>query len=213
MHSPRQSLLLLALAGVLTGALLSGGCALQPTVGDTPGGDTDSEPVDEQVVALVKNTPPVQPAKDRRYELPAAQSRGLTVFIGTQTFEYVEDGRVVLSGPVSSGAAAHPTPTGDYRVMSKEIDKRSGKYTNDFKQPTPMPYSLQFRGPYFVHEGWVPGYPDSHGCIRLRYEDARLLFDRIHLGDRILVKRSGAARVANPPSDSLWAQLLSVFRS
>lgn len=39
-----------------------------------------------------------------------------------------------------------------------------------------MPYSLQSSGPHFVHEGWVPAYPDSHGCVRLRYEDARLLF-------------------------------------
>jgi hypothetical protein len=81
-----------------------------------------------------------------------------------------------------------------------------------------MPYSLQFRGPYFVHEGWVPGYADSHGCVRLRYEDARLLFDRIQLGDRIAVKRSGAARVANrdlanPPPPSFWSQLFSVLGS
>ena len=61
------------------------------------------------------------------------------------------------------------------------MEKRSGKYTNDFNVPTPMPYPLQFRGPYFVHEGWVPGYPDSHGCVRLRYEDARLLFERMQI--------------------------------
>ncbi|WP_295388214.1 L,D-transpeptidase [uncultured Thiodictyon sp.] len=220
MHNPRQTFLPPALACALLGALLNGGCALVSRDGEvpTPPAQTDSAVVDENVVALVKNTPPVKPANDHRYQLPPAQSRDLTVFIDTQTFEYVEDGQTVLSGPVSSGNAQHPTPTGDYRVLTKQIDKRSGKYTNDFNQPTPMPYSLQFRGPYFVHEGWVPGYPDSHGCIRLRYEDARLLFDRIQLGDPILVKRAGAARVAspdlaNPQPPGLWAQLVSAFSS
>jgi lipoprotein-anchoring transpeptidase ErfK/SrfK len=137
----------------------------------------------------------------------------LTVFIGSQTFEYVEDGRVLLSGPISSGTAKHPTPTGEYRVLSKQIDKRSGKYTNDFNDPTPMPYSLQFHGPYFVHEGWVSGHPDSHGCVRLRYEDARLLFERMQLGDPIRIKRSGVAQLDSARSRNLWSSLLSLFRS
>lgn len=219
MHHPRQKLLPLALACVLLGALMSGGCALVPAINDglAQTGQTGSEPVDPNMIKLVKNTPPVKPDNDHRYQLPPAQSREMKVFIGSQTFEYVEDGQVLLSGPVSSGKAQHPTPTGDYRVLNKDVNKRSGKYTNELNEPTPMPYSLQFRGPYFVHEGWVPGYPDSHGCVRLRYEDARLLFDRIQLGDRILVKRLGAARLANPdlatPPTSFWSRLFAGFRS
>ncbi len=69
-----------------------------------------------------------------------------------------------------------------------------------------MPYSLQFHGPYFVHEGWVPGYADSHGCVRLHYEDARLIYARIEIGDPIHVKQGGAARTANP-----WPDLFPVF--
>jgi lipoprotein-anchoring transpeptidase ErfK/SrfK len=69
-----------------------------------------------------------------------------------------------------------------------------------------MPYSLQFTGPYFVHEGWVPGRPDSHGCVRLHYEDAKLLFSRMRVGDRILVKGTGTARPANP-----WPDVFPVF--
>jgi lipoprotein-anchoring transpeptidase ErfK/SrfK len=219
-HS-RQKFQLFALTGVLLSALFGGGCALVPAISDVPAGPVQpgAESADDKVIALVKKTPPVLPAKDQRYQLPPAQSRDLKVFIGSQTFEYVEDGQVLLSGPVSSGNAKHPTPTGEYRVLSKQVDKRSGKYTNDFNQPTPMPYSLQFRGPYFVHEGWVPEYADSHGCVRLRYEDARLLFDRIQLGDPIVIKREGAARVANldlatpPEPPSLLAELFSAFRS
>jgi lipoprotein-anchoring transpeptidase ErfK/SrfK len=148
----------------------------------------------------------VKPEHDLRYRLPAGQRRALTIFIGSQTFEYVEDGQVFLSGRVSSGTAAHPTPKGEFRVLNKDINKRSGKYTNGLDENTPMPYSLQFSGPYFVHEGWVPGYADSHGCVRLDYEDARLLYDRIRVGDPVTIKAAGAARPGNA-----WPDVFPIF--
>ena len=174
---------------------------------------TESEgtvPLDAAVPppAQAQSTPTQKPEKDLRYQLPSGRSRALTIFLNSQSFEYVEDGLIFASGHVSTGTPEHPTPSGDFRVLSKDIDKRSGKYTNSFDENTPMPYSLQFRGPYFVHEGWVPTppQPDSHGCVRLRYEDARLVFDRIKIGDPILVKTSGEARPANP-----WPDLFPVF--
>ena len=142
-----------------------------------------------------------RPENDPRYALPPAQSRGLTIYLGSQTFEYVEDDQVVASGPISSGSAEHPTPTGSFRLLSKNKDKRSGKYTNFFDQNTPMPYSLQFKGPYFIHEGWLPGYADSHGCVRLQYEDARLLYNRMKIGDPVRVVAKGRARAQTPWGD------------
>lgn len=149
---------------------------------------------------------PIHPDEDPRYHRPQPQSRGLTIYLGSQTFEYVEDDQVVVSGPISSGSAAHPTPTGSFRVLSKDKDKRSGKYTNYFNQNTPMPYSLQFYGPYFIHEGWLPGYADSHGCVRLSYEDARLLFGRMRVGDPVRVVAQGEARAQAP-----WGDQYPVF--
>ncbi len=146
------------------------------------------------------------PDQDPRYALPPAQERSIRIFLESQTFEYIEDGRVVASGPISSGTAEHPTPAGNFRVLSKDANKRSGSYTNYFDRPTPMPYSLQFYGPYFIHEGWLPGHADSHGCVRLRYEDARLLFHRVRVGDAVLVQRDGRAQSANP-----WPALPLVF--
>jgi lipoprotein-anchoring transpeptidase ErfK/SrfK len=150
--------------------------------------------------------PRIAPDKDPRYSLPQAETRALTIFLSSQTFEYVEDDRVVASGQVSTGTREHPTPPGSFRVVSKDENKRSGKYTNYFNDNTPMPYSLQFYGPYFIHEGWVPGYADSHGCVRLHYEDARLIFSRIKIGDPIHVKMEGAARPSNP-----WPAPFPVF--
>lgn len=152
---------------------------------------------------VVKKPPRVKPEHDARYHLPPAGKRALNIYLGSQTFEYLEDEQVLLSGPISSGTRQHPTPAGDYKVLTKIKDKRSGKYTNGLDENTPMPYSLQFNGPYFVHEGWVPGYADSHGCVRLHYEDARLLFNRIRIGDPVRVKLAGAARPEDPYSDQI----------
>jgi hypothetical protein len=118
---------------------------------------------------------------------PRPGPRKLTVRLKKQRFEYSEGDAVVHTGEITSGSPGHPTPKGSYSVLSKDPNKRSGSYTNYFNLPTPMPYALQFRGPYYVHEGWIAGSPESHGCVRLRYEDARFVFERMRVGDRIAV--------------------------
>jgi lipoprotein-anchoring transpeptidase ErfK/SrfK len=201
-----------ALLPVLTIPPLLAGCAhrgIDPapeTLGSQAGAQIEEvsqasiAPTREPTGTGVKATA-THPDSDPRYHLPTAQSRALTIYLGSQTFEYVEDDQVVASGPVSSGSAEHPTPTGSFRVLSKDKDKRSGSYTNFFDQNTPMPYSLQFNGPYFVHEGWLPGYADSHGCVRLQYEDARLLYSRMKIGDSVRVVAKGRARAQTPWGD------------
>lgn len=132
-------------------------------------------------------------AREQEYQalsvLPAAHSRALRLYLGSQTFDYFEDGELFLSGPIASGKTDSPTPTGSFSVLSKDKDKESSKYTNEVGTPAWMPYSLQFYGDYFVHEGWLPGYPASHGCIRVDHYDARLLFERMRLGDPVTVAR------------------------
>lgn len=119
--------------------------------------------------------------------LPPAKHRRIEIRLNDQRFDYFENGDLLWSGPISSGTRQHPTPKGRFRVQSKDIDKRSGSYTNYFNQPTPMPYSLQFHGPYFIHEGYLPDKPASHGCVRLRYEDAKFIYARMRVGDRVIV--------------------------
>ena len=118
---------------------------------------------------------------------PKPGPRKLTIRLKSQRFEYSEGGAVVHAGAVTSGSPEHPTPRGAYSVLAKDLNKESGSYTNYFDMATPMPYALQFNGPYYVHEGWVAGRPESHGCVRLHYEDARFVYERMRVGDRIAV--------------------------
>ena len=146
-------------------------------VSETARREAQLAPVSQQVIP-----PPPDPDS-----LPVARKRQLDLLLGSQIFNYYEDDQLIWSGKISSGAAEHPTPTGSFRVQAKNKNKRSGSYTNFFDRPTPMPYALQFSGPYWVHEGYVPNEPASHGCVRLRYEDAKFVYARIKVGDTINV--------------------------
>ncbi|NVZ08143.1 L,D-transpeptidase family protein [Allochromatium humboldtianum] len=131
---------------------------------------------------------PTEPTTDTlTADADAAKRRSLTISLGDQAFEYKEDESVVRSGPISSGKPGNPTPTGRFKVLSKDEHKVSSRYTNQLGMQAWMPYSIQFYGHYFLHEGWLPGYPDSHGCVRVGEKDARFLFERLRIGDPVLV--------------------------
>ena len=168
-------------AGALSGALavlLATGCAA---------------PVPEQWPRFPPGAgtrfPPVPAAHvQRAADLPEARTRELTISLATQYFSYLEDGSLVRSGPISSGEPSSPTPTGRFRVQSKQKDKVSSKYENELGEPAWMPYSIQFYGDYFIHEGWLPGHAASHGCVRMDREDAAFLFERMKIGDPVIIE-------------------------
>lgn len=161
--------------------------AAQPGVDEGPASQTQGESPGSEVSAAAPVPQEVIPPPPDPAALAGAEKRQLDIRLASQRFHYFEDDQLVWAGPISAGTAEHPTPKGKYQVQSKRINKRSGSYTNYFDQPTPMPYSLQFTGPYFVHEGYVTGHPESHGCVRLRHEDAKFVYARMRVGDRIVV--------------------------
>jgi lipoprotein-anchoring transpeptidase ErfK/SrfK len=113
--------------------------------------------------------------------------RALTIRLKDQRFIYREAGQVTRVGPISSGREGYETPRGQFAVLSKERDKVSSRYTNQLGWNAWMPYSIQFNGHYFLHEGWLPGHPDSHGCVRVGEQDARFLFENLKVGDPVSV--------------------------
>lgn len=159
------------------GAVEQNATALAANVSEAAQRESQLAPVSQEV-----HPPPPDPSN-----LPTADSRRLHIKLGDRRFEYYEDDRIVWSGKISAGAPEHPTPKGEFLVTAKDIDKRSGSYTNYFDWPTPMPYAIQFKGPYWIHEGYVPNDHASHGCVRLRHADARFVYSRLRVGDRIEV--------------------------
>jgi hypothetical protein len=107
----------------------------------------------------------------------------------------------VLTGvtTVSTGKKGHETPTGVFTILQKNKDHFSNIYDN-----APMPYMQRLTwGGIALHAGGLPGYPASHGCIRLPSEFARQLFeghlDRHDGGRGQRAQRAGAGGVSRVP--------------
>jgi hypothetical protein len=86
----------------------------------------------------------------------------------------------------STGREGHATPTGVFTVLQKDADHRSSTYNN---APMPNMNRLTWDG-IALHAGNLPGYPASHGCIRLPLEFSALLFEVTHIGTPVII--SGA---------------------
>ena len=91
---------------------------------------------------------------------------------------------------VSSGKPGHETPTGVFTLLQKDAKHRSSTYNN---APMPFQQRLTWDG-VALHAGGLPGYPESHGCIHLPFEFARLLFGETHMGGTVIV----AGRAGHP---------------
>ena len=100
-----------------------------------------------------------------------------------QTYTVIDDGKVVKKGQVSTGKPGYRTPTGRYSIHAKYTKVRSEKYR------AIMRYTMLFKGSlYAIHQGVVPGYSASHGCVRVPEKDARYLFSSIPIGSTVLIK-------------------------
>jgi lipoprotein-anchoring transpeptidase ErfK/SrfK len=101
-----------------------------------------------------------------------------------------------LNGPiaqaaVSTGVAGHPTPLGVFTVIAKQKWHRSNIYSD-----APMPYMQRITwSGIALHAGQLPGYPASHGCIRLSHDFAVRLWGITKVGARVIVTREPAAPV------------------
>src|SRR5262249_8404642 len=92
----------------------------------------------------------------------------------------------ILRAPVSSGQRGYETPAGIFSVLQKEEEH----YSNLYAAPS-TPFRTAIICPGIApHAGQLPGYPASHGCIRMPYEFARHLYDMTKIGMRVIVAQS-----------------------
>jgi hypothetical protein len=107
----------------------------------------------------------------------------IAVSIANQHLTVYDKGVAVAHAPVSTGMAGHSTPTGIFSVIGKEIFHRSNIYSG---APMPFMQRITWSG-VALHAGVLPGYPASHGCIRLPPEFAVKLFGLTRMGARVLI--------------------------
>ena len=127
------------------------------------------------------------------------------VRITEQRVYVYQNDEVAGESPITTGKPGHDTPPGHYTVLVKDIDHKSNLYgvfldANGYiidgnaeagQKPPPgavydsadMPYYLRIRDDGVgLHAGYLPGYPASHGCIRMPHAFAELLFSNISVG-------------------------------
>lgn len=90
----------------------------------------------------------------------------------SQQMYVFKDGELWDSSPVSTGKRGKETPSGLFPILQKRTFHRSNIYSN---APMPHMQRLTWTG-IAIHAGKLPGYPASHGCIRLPADFARALF-------------------------------------
>jgi lipoprotein-anchoring transpeptidase ErfK/SrfK len=115
----------------------------------------------------------------------------IVVSIGNQKVTLFSNGVRVAQGPVSTGVPGRPTPTGVFSIIEKDRYHHSNLYSN-----APMPYMQRITwSGVALHEGVLPGYPASHGCIRMSHDFAQKLWPITNLGVRVIVAHHELAPV------------------
>src|SRR4051794_9493056 len=142
----------------------------------------------------------------------AAQSSSpysVEIDLQDQTAYLIQNGRTVLSTPICSGRAGHLTETGTFQIIEKErnhfsnmygqiVDARGNTIVADADSdmsvprggrfvPAPMRYFMRFNGAIGMHAGYLPGYPASHGCVRLPEANAIAFFQAVEVGTPVTV--------------------------
>jgi hypothetical protein len=140
----------------------------------------------------------------------ASGSPSIRIDLSEQKAFFYKGGELVGVSTISTGREGYATPTGSYRILSKSRDHVSSLYGNyvdadgniimkdvdtrkDRKPPgaiydgARMPFFMRFTGGVGMHEGFLPGYPASHGCIRMPGFMAEAFFNNVSVGTPVTV--------------------------
>ena len=159
----------------------------------------DSVPFWGAKSSVAIDTPISQLKKGEFLWMAEAVNSGPVVMVVSLTEQkaYVyRNGILIGATDVSTGRPGHLTPTGVFTVLQKQKEHRSTIYNG-----APMPYMerLTWDG-VALHAGGLPGYPESHGCVHLPSEFAKLLFGISPAGMTVVISSEATApeRVAHP---------------
>jgi lipoprotein-anchoring transpeptidase ErfK/SrfK len=134
----------------------------------------------------------------------------IEIKLGEQRIYFLQGNLLIGESPISTGCKGRETPSGNFKVIAKELKHYSNLYGELVNasgrvvsysaeagdpipkglryQPSPMPFYLRLTdNGVGMHEGFLPGYAASHGCIRLPKKLAPLLFDAVTVGTPVII--------------------------
>ncbi len=116
--------------------------------------------------------------------VPVDGDVAITVDIANQIAFVFKGSQLVGVTNVSTGKKGHPTPLGFWTINWKRPKYFSRKYDN---APMPFMQNIDDKG-IAIHGGVTPGYPASHGCIRLPMPFAKQLYTLTKPGDKVVIE-------------------------
>ena len=149
---------------------------------------------------------------DEFYEVATCTKSEIIIDRETQRAQLIADDLTILDTPIASGVRAHPTPGGNYRIMSKKSMHASTLYGNyvdaegkvvkkgvDIRRDeapegstfvgTKMPYWHRLTGDGIgMHVGYVPPRAASHGCVRFPRQVMPLIFAKTDVGTPVVIQ-------------------------
>ena len=179
----------LALALALTGS-----CVLSSTIAVTPASALEtyeakmeaSDAASQARVDMLDAFGPkvLKPGQFVWRNVPeSAGSERVVISLSDQTAYLYRGDTLVAAAAISTGRDEKPTPTGIFSVLDKKPFYRSKKYDN-----APMPWMQRIDGyGIALHGGYNPGYPASHGCIRLPAAFAKKLYSVTDVGTPVYI--------------------------
>ena len=157
-------------------------------------------------------------------------SPSIKISLGEQRAYFYKGGVLVGVSQLSTGREGLNTPVGNYKIIQKDKDHAStlfGDYVDasgkvvvpniDIKkdpkppgthfQGTPMPYFMRIVSGTGLHAGYLPGYPASHGCIRMPEFMAEDFFRSVSVGTPVTITNSGSREAVSSPTDAIGWRL------
>src|SRR6266851_5331527 len=137
----------------------------------------------------VPQRPRVRRYQTKKIEAPAKESAKpqgpliIAISIEKQSLKIYDGNGFFAETPISTGMRGHPTPMGVFSIIQKHKFHHSNIYSN-----APMPYMQRITwSGVAMHAGVLPGYPASHGCIRMPMAFAIKMWNWTRLGARVVV--------------------------
>ena len=191
-------------------------CAAFERLGESPESRTRRELREAEGArhALFRNMPNWKKNTFRSDDLIALatpENTSVHISLAEQRGFLLVDKAVAIDFPVATGKRSHPTPPGSYTILDKQMAYASNLYgkiydaegivvNSDANMRTDsVPEGGKFVGasmPYWMrltqsgvglHVGYVPGRPASHGCIRMKPDTAKTLFEVTRRGTPVVI--------------------------
>lgn len=180
-------------------------------VGGPPKPQKKSKPQKEKKQKSAAQKKSADPAHGGYWQgggMPGAPS--IVIDLGDQKALFYKGGALAGVSPVSTGREGYRTPSGQFSVQQMDrghVSNLYGDYVDSagnvvvanvgvrtHRRPpgtrfrgAPMPFFLRINGGVGMHAGYLPGYPASHGCIRLPREMAEIFFVNVSHGTPVRV--------------------------